>query len=249
MFNCKCCSKLVDEHKMVTCCICQNKFYHQCVDLSAAEVRTIKIKSNLKWSCSDCTDLGSNLNDLKSLIVSLKKEIEELKVKFTSKIVDNKSSFPSYPFEEVLHELSDRNARKSNIIIFGIPETPGNASREQSTTDNEAVLRTLRFLVPSTDINPISLFRLGKYDPSKPRPRPIKVKLPRDELVGTLLKNTKNLKTNKDFSNIVIASDRTPRQQEHYRSVRMELQQRLNNGETNLTIKYVKGIPSIVPLN
>lgn len=69
------------------------------------------------------------------MIVSLKKEIEELKGKLTSMPVNNKSSSPSYQFDEILQELGDINAKKSNIIIFDIPEISAHTPREKLTTE------------------------------------------------------------------------------------------------------------------
>lgn len=130
-------------------------------------------------------------------------------------------------------------------MFFGLPET-ANSSNNNSTADKEAVTKILKYLQPNADFNSVTPFRLGKYDPSRPKPRPIKVKLSSEELLYSCLKNGKKLKSHTDFSQIIISNDRTPLQQEEYRSRRAELQQRINNGETDIKIKYIKGIPKIV---
>lgn len=223
MYACKCCSKQFEEHKMAVCCICKDKFYHQCVDLTSTEVRAIKIKPNLSWSCSECTKMGNNLIDLKSLIVSLKREIEELKAKITSNTSINTSSNDSSHIEKVIQEVNERNARKSNLVVYGLPETTGDPSNDKAGTDKEAVIKILQILQPNIDFNTVSPFRLGKFDPSKPNPRPIKVKLASEELLYACLKNGKKLKSNREYSQIVVSNDRTPLQQED-RARRRELQ-------------------------
>ncbi|KAB0802325.1 hypothetical protein PPYR_04511, partial [Photinus pyralis] len=55
--------------------------------------------------------------------------------------------------------------------------------------------------------------------------------------------NKRNLKTT--HSNIAISTDNTKVQQEHFRRVRAELEQRKIKGERNLFIKYVYGTPTI----
>jgi len=43
-----------------------------------------------------------------------------------------------------------------------------------------------------------------------------------------------------------IASDKTPKQREYFQNLCKELNERRSNGESNLSIKYYKGVPSIV---
>jgi len=43
-----------------------------------------------------------------------------------------------------------------------------------------------------------------------------------------------------------ITSDKTPKQREHFQNLRKEVSEWRLNGESNLSIKYNKGIPSII---
>jgi hypothetical protein len=53
--------------------------------------------------------------------------------------------------------------------------------------------------------------------------------------------------TNSDLPrSISISDDKTPKQLEYLTNLRTELQLRRDNGEDNITIKLVKGIPSII---
>ena len=51
------------------------------------------------------------------------------------------------------------------------------------------------------------------------------------------------------FKNIKISFDRTPRQQEVYKQLKAQLNDRLVKGESNLKIRYFNGTPKIVSLN
>lgn len=91
--------------------------------------------------------------------------------------------------------------------------------------------------------------RLGKYDATKNNPRPIKISLRDEATVHNFIRKAKTLRDRETFKNVNISLDRTPRQIEYYRTVKNELIQRSSEGETNLQIKYVRGIPKIVSVN
>nr|CAI5833658.1 unnamed protein product [Callosobruchus analis] len=75
--KCACCSRLTEEHKMIACSICKKGFFHQCVELTTSELRTIKQKKNLSWSCTECASTSSNgVDELKLLIMSLQSYTE-----------------------------------------------------------------------------------------------------------------------------------------------------------------------------
>lgn len=43
-----------------------------------------------------------------------------------------------------------------------------------------------------------------------------------------------------------LSSDKTPKEMQYYKEVKKELEERKNNGEENITIKFVNNIPKIV---
>ena len=47
----------------------------------------------------------------------------------------------------------------------------------------------------------------------------------------------------------IISDDKSPRQLTYLKSLRTTLQNRIDNGEANLTIKYVQGKPTIVTIS
>lgn len=59
------------------------------------------------------------------------------------------------------------------------------------------------------------------------------------------VKNAKNLKNTETFKNITLSFDKTPKQMEHYKQIRNELQNRLKDGE-HVIIKYIHGVATIV---
>ncbi|GJQ65422.1 hypothetical protein Trydic_g7530 [Trypoxylus dichotomus] len=107
------------------------------VELSITEIRTIKSKKGVSWSCRNCNILSSDINDLKAAILSLR---NDLAAREKSAGIDDKA------FEELLAELGDRNNRKQNIIMFGVPESDthdANTRRSRELETVQAVLKAL----------------------------------------------------------------------------------------------------------
>jgi len=93
------------------------------------------------------------------------------------------------------------------------------------------------------DTRPITTQRLGKFDGEM---RPLKIPLNSASDVFEILGSSRKLKSDKIFIDVKITSDKTPKQRLHFQNLRKELNNRRSNGESNPTIKYFKGIPSIV---
>jgi hypothetical protein len=66
-------------------------------------------------------------------------------------------------------------------------------------------------------------------------------------MIAKEVMRNKNKRINSDLPrSISISDDKTSKQLEYLKNLRTELQLRRDNGEDNITIKYVKGIPSII---
>lgn len=242
---CACCNKPNDDHKMVCCCICKNHFSHSCVDLTTSEARIIKSKKNLSWTCQNCSQIGDDINDLKCIMLTLKKEVETLKAIKS----DPAHNANNVDYEEIIQEITERNNRKRNIIIYGISEDNTLPKSEKSIQDKSEVINVLHTLTPSLNLDNVNPYRLGKFDATKITSRPIRVVLNDEQTVFDLIKKAKNLQNHNSYSKIRISLDRTPRQLEYYRSLKMELDRRTSEGATNLRIKYIRGVPKIAALN
>lgn len=204
----------------------------------------------MKWSCSTCETLGDTIDDLKSIIVQLNKKFEDLERSIQANNASNSAnnSF-NFNMEEVIQEINDRNDRKCNLIIYGLPEASNlnngdNGSQNSLTAQVEDITR---FLAPAIDSSNFvdGPIRLGRYDPSKPNPRPIKVKLSSEKVLISVLRNAKNLRGSR-LGHVKISNDRTPKQMEYYRKLKAVLDDRKTKGENNIEIKYIRGVPKIV---
>lgn len=250
MLKCVCCNKSNEEHKMITCRICKGDYFHSCVDLTTSEIRTIKSKKNLSWTCQKCSVVGDDINDLKALIISLQKEIENLKSVKSSAVNECTSCNTSLDFEEIIQEISDRNARKNNIILYGIVENPTADRDGKILHDQQKVSKVLSCVIPEVTFgNDLKPIRLGKFDPTKKNPRPIKIVLPSETMAHNIIQKAYRLKNLQDPKNVRISLDKTVRQQQTYRRAKDELSTRIAGGEDNLRIKYIRGSPKIISSN
>lgn len=243
MLKCSCCDKSSESHKTVNCLICAKPYKIECANISAAEARKIHSKTGYSWTCKHCLQFGNDLASLRTVISALQVEVKALKDSIREPPPVTKTSL--IETEKIIHEISEREKRKNNIVVFGYKEATSSSRNEQSKLDNELVDEICLDL-GITDAN-IKTFRLGKYDPTQSeRKRPIKVAFSSESSVITVMRNLAKLKDNPRFTNMFIFRDRTPMQIQLHNEVKAELSARLNNGEADIKIKYIKGIPSIV---
>nr|CAH7715802.1 unnamed protein product [Callosobruchus chinensis] len=204
---------------------------------------TLRSRRILKYYCDDC-QLGLKLlPKLVKKVEELTSEVEKLKASFVAPVDTN-----AQDFEEVLHEIEERNSRKCNIILYGVAENKDATRQQQETQDVAEVTKVPEFLSPDINTN-VKPMRLGKFDRSSTRPRLIKLTLNNQQQVQKCLRNANKLSSSTEFARIRISADRTPKQVEFYKKVKCELSRRQANGEANLKIKHVRGVPRIVTEN
>lgn len=182
---------------------------------------------------TDNKNLRSKLNDLEQQIKN--KNIPE-------------DSGHNHQFDEIVQEINEREKRKRNVLIFGISEEHNSGNQTRANQDKQLVNRIFNSISISESEN-ISAIRVGKFDPNKNVPRPLKVTVSDESVVHDIIHKAKNLRSMNNYKNVNISLDRTPRQIELYRAVKGQLSERIAAGETNLRIKYIRGVPKIITLN
>nr|CAH7766646.1 unnamed protein product [Callosobruchus chinensis]CAH7767573.1 unnamed protein product [Callosobruchus chinensis] len=224
---------------------CECLIHQECSELSSAELKVMALRSRrlLKFYCTDC-QLGLKLVPrLSRKVDELFAEVERLKA-----LVGNlPSATAELNFEEVIRETEERSSRKQNLIVYGLPEN-GVSKQEQEAQDDNKIKKMLELISP--DARPtMKPFRLGKFDPTRDKPRPVKIVLLNNLQVQQCVRNVSKLKANNSYRGINISFDKTPKQVEYYKQIREQLNRRIEAGENNLRIKHVRGIPIIVSEN
>ncbi|VEN58918.1 unnamed protein product [Callosobruchus maculatus] len=98
-----------------------------------------------RWVCSE---MGSTMADLKALVVSLQEEVTKLKSAKSGPVATH-----SIDFEEIIHEISDRNSRKSNLILFGVPEDSRLSDNQRKAQDTEHVKTVINVLADNISLD------------------------------------------------------------------------------------------------
>ena len=138
---------------------------------------------------------------------------------------------PSMSFAtNIVEEITERERRKKNLIVFNFQETsPFNRAAEiKAFTDFCKTAFSL-------DVNVTKVARLGKKSDDKFRP--LLVGLDSIDTKHTILVNSPRLKTIEGYTDIFISPDLTKAEKEKQRELRVELKRRREAGETGLVIR------------
>lgn len=241
------------------CCNCAQELQNFRKDITNLLDKFTKTQENtLTFMRENISEMKTQWNEIKTSIDTLSSEQASMKTQISNMLIKNnetemkveklesgfteiikcvpKSNLISH--ESIMREFQERTTREKNIIIVGLPENRASTAEESRSADMASISKVIKTLVEDCP-SPIRVYRLGKYDPSTNRK--IKVCFETSQIAKALLRNKSKL-----TSNVKIISDVTPTQQNYLKELNEELNRRTRSGEENLTIKYVRGVPSIV---
>lgn len=201
----------------------------------------------LKNMQENITDIKNQITDMKSSndqtfsamqtkMESIESEMNKLKISSISVpgTLENQLTLG----EKIIQEMQYRSNREKNIVLVGLPEQISGSPEDRISKDEADVHKTVSLV--STDIpKPSKVFRIGKLQPGKHRN--VKVCFETTEPAKKLLRNRNKLPHGQKMF-----SDQTPAQQNYMKNLREELKDRQERGETDLTIKYINGTPTII---
>lgn len=156
---------------------------------------------------------------------------------------------PMVSMEEFLEEAAERQKRCCNLMLFGAPEDDALSENDQLDLDTKLVEELLQAANVPVGVDAVKLERLGKRRHASTSARPMKITLPSNEAVLGVLRNAGTLKKQHRFKDMGVSQDRTPKQAQFYKDLKRQVQHRTQNGEKNLRIRYVRGVPRVVSLN
>lgn len=200
-----------------------------------------ELKAALEVLTSQVADLKSENTVLKNNIADLTKRVSAIETDKSSPHSDADS------VQVILQEISERERCSHNVIVRGIPESSSSSSSDRISSDSMRLSEILQPFLPACPSN-IKSIRLGR--PNDRGPRPLKVFLSSKEqaikLISDFYTNKRNHPTNDPLNSISVTRDRTPRERASIRQIYNNFENRKQNGETNITIKYKDGFPTIV---
>ena len=142
---------------------------------------------------------------------------------------------PEDATDAVFKEFSDRDDRKSNLIIYQLPKPSPSVSKEYQRMEADvATLRNILETIGCTaDLSKDSadikcMFRAGEFKEGSNKPRPFLIGFRNLELTNRILENARKL-ARTEFKDISIAPDLTPRQRKDEADMRKEAEMRNEN--------------------
>ena len=125
--------------------------------------------------------------------------------------------------------MEDRNQRKPNLIVSGLPEKSDGSADDRRRWDMESVEELFHSLCHLNADAISSFHRIGKISSNKPRL--LKVVCSDTESKSNLLRKSRDLKNTSKFRNIYLNPDLTPAQMLESKKLRQEWKRRKNCGE------------------
>lgn len=208
--------------------------------LNEIKLNQSKMASQINNQNRTILKLTSSVNDISKTVSKLDNENK----KFSEKILKleqrvelfEKNEMNSQ--DEIVAEIMERNSRINNLILFNLPET----ENEACLSDCDQVMIILYKM--EVTIRPIGVYRIGNS--SSGQPRPIKIIFSDSSEVALVMRLQNKLNYFSDYKDLRFVTDRTIKQRELLATRYQELNQRREQGENNIIIKYIMGTPRIV---
>lgn len=194
--------------------------------------------------------LNAQINDLRTQNANLRTELSALQDRFLTLETNVTSSSPSAPapvpvaVTQLMHELSERKKCSCNVIAYGVSESSAPDVDTRVADDLRNLTVALSPLSISLPMD-IKMFRLGK--PTGSSTRPLKIVFNNSDHATKALSAFRLASTDTSLTStqIKLVRDKTVLERELLRNCHAELDRRKNSGESNLTISYVNGTPSV----
>lgn len=187
-----------------------------------------------------------NISDISEKVTNIEEKIARITQDFCGASSTLDSSNRSM-LDAAIGELNDRERRKFNIMIFKLPESEEVDPLQRKVHDTGVLTELFASICPEVDCRGLKVHRMGNRSTDKVRP--VRVVLRSEVEVRKILASAQKAKDIPKFKLLIISSDKTPRQQSQYQDLKRQLSERFKNGEKNLKIRYVSGVPKIVNLN
>lgn len=185
----ECEAPIHDDSKHLDCGICQHLFCFPCTKTTEKIFNSIgKGKSQgVLWVCQHCrislpaarvildklNKSDEKQKELEARIASLERKLDE-----TTKPQTLKASEPaaiSDIVSEVLLEQKEREDKKRNIVISGLPESKKETDAERRADDLERIEDVVSNVMVLPDVRVNTPVRLGRFNPDRERPRMLRV--------------------------------------------------------------------------
>lgn len=263
MVLCVLCSLTINRNQLsITCCLCNLLFHKNCV-FNTSDLNSWKClycSQNMSPTATK-KPVSLSLEELIKSVKSLESKFTQQESKITKKLDETlqllnnvisenntlkekisvlEKKITYFEKTDFCSEVSDRDRRKCNIIIFNAPECTSDSAPD------ELILVNSIFSSLNLPIKALNAIRLGNNYNKR---RPLRVNLPDVNCVNQILKAKSKLRNIETLKHLNIDIDKTKLQQEQFKAVWNTLSERKSRGETNIRIGYIRGQPTIISKN
>lgn len=215
---------------LFVCNYCNNYFHQTCFGLLPERTRFVRtLHQSVPPICSEC-DINTRIEILEARIKKLRRKLD--------RIVHNS---PFETNEDFTLEVTDRVWRGKNIIVYNLPESLERIEISRFRDDTSRIIHEILSFC-FIDVTNIRVRRLGVA--SSQSPRPLRVRLNREEDVSTVLRYKINCRSGLNFR-----PDRTPHQREVLKRALATVEDLHQQGYNNLQLKFFRGFPHLVQLD
>ncbi|KAL3286573.1 hypothetical protein HHI36_001074 [Cryptolaemus montrouzieri] len=171
------------------------------------------------------------------------KESNESEIETLKNSMKNVPEINSDP-EELIAEINKRNSKVNNVMVYKLSESNSQSLNKRILHDKAEVVKILDMIDIKEDVIQ-KVIRVGKKGT---KPRPMKIVLSNSGIARTVLRNKSRIMESygRDIS---VGPDQTVMQRTHLKRVLGKLEQREKDDETDLHVKFVRGIPTIMKKN
>ena len=248
-----------DDEECMCCDFCSEWFHIGCIGMSS-EVYKIVFADDVpgvQWYCKKCQsktkEALEKYSALEKQTKALRVDVDNIKTDVTE-VKDIIKNTIRHEINQNMDEMKERESRKLNLVVFGLPEVPSDETEWTNEKKIEADIKEIESIImddigvalsPRTGV--IDARRLGMKKANAPRP--LKIIFRDLNTKREVLTNAKKLRssTRKTAQNIFINPDLTPEQRKEDEKLRSEMWTRREKGE-NVIIRRGKIIEADHPV-
>jgi len=190
-----------------------------------------------------------HLSLMQQRLQSVEREVQEVqtaKKLENTRVMDYVEKAISTRTQDSAEEEAEKNKRKTNAIVHGLPESSAEDSVDRES-DDLGLVSTMLHAIKCDDVEVNQVVRLGKRPDSTSsaeplKSRPLKLVFKTEDQRSQVLKSAKNLSREEEgvWKGVFIHADLTMKEREVRRKLVSEMKLRKEQGETDLIIAQGK---------
>lgn len=137
-----------------------------------------------------------------------------------------------------IEEMTERERRKNNLVIFNLPESTARSPKGRQEYDKSVVEELIKTGIEVEGVEVIKVVRLGGIGQNRlAKPRVTLIEVQDHSTKIRILQSARNLRSKDMWATTFVAPDMTPNQRKQRKELRTELNQRRARGEENIIIR------------